>query len=163
MYVAPGAALPSATLGELVEGELRTVTTTDVFGRHKAVIVGVPAAFSPVCSKLHMPNFVELAPRFRSAGFEVIACISSSNPWSLSAWAAQIDPEHRIHFLSDANLEFGRACGLVTSHTGMHLGTCLSRFTMTLAGGRVERVAVETSILQVTCSSAEGVCNTAFP
>ena len=155
MLIQPGIRIPSSTFAEITAGELHIRQSDELFAGKRIAVIGVPAPFSPVCTQVHLPKFVEMAPKMLASGFDMMVCISSNDPWSFTAWGKQIDPDGRLRFLSDGNLDFGRACCLTATHKEFFLGTCLARFSMIAKDQVVERVAVERSILEVTCSSAE--------
>jgi peroxiredoxin len=154
MRIAPGDHLPDCQFGEIENGELRTRSTVDIFATKRVALIGAPAAFSPVCTRLHLPRFVALAPQMLASGFDAVVCVSTSTPWSLAAWAAQIDPAGLLRFISDGNRDFSRGCGLTAVHKEIFLGVCMARFSMTVHDQVVQRVAVENSVMEVTCSSA---------
>jgi len=154
-HIQPGSRLPRVRLAELVDGEMRVCETSALFKEKRSAIVGIPGVFSPVCSRVHLPQFVTLAPAMLASGFDLVVCIAPDDPWSLSAGARQIDPQGHLRFLSDGNLDFGRACRLTSKQPDLFMGECLDRFSMIVVDGVVEKISVETSILEVTCSAAE--------
>ncbi|CAN2391765.1 Peroxiredoxin 5, partial [Pristimantis euphronides] len=58
----------------------------DVFGNKKGVLFGVPGAFTPGCSKTHLPGYVLQADDLKSCGVEVLACISVNDAFVVSEW-----------------------------------------------------------------------------
>ena len=143
---------PQAVFAELVGDEVRHVPSGDVFGFRRAVIIGVPGAFTPVCTERHLPDFVAQAPRLLASGIDVIACITPNDPWVNAAWSKQIDPKGKIRMLSDGNLDFCRALGLTASAREWNLGERSRRYLMQLRGGRIDRISVERSIIEVACT-----------
>lgn len=45
------------------DGMVRSMNLQELFGKKKGVLVGVPGAFTPTCSKVHLPEFVDKASR----------------------------------------------------------------------------------------------------
>ena len=152
--ISVGGRLPNVPLAELHAGQLRPVWPQQAFGGRRAIIVGSPAAFSPVCSRLHVPGFVDSVPSLRQSGYDEVVCVTPDNPWALEAWAGDIDPQRRIRFLSDGNMKFGRALGLTTKVEDLFLGECFERFVLIVRNCFVEKVSVETSPVDVRCTSA---------
>jgi peroxiredoxin len=150
-----GQRLPPIMLGELVFGELRRVNIETLLSGRRAVIFGVPGAFTPVCSQRHAPEFVAKAQMLKESGFDLVICIGPNDPWVMAAWSETIDPDHRIRFLSDGNLEFARRSGLTERHPDHFLGERVKRFVMITQDAVVQHLGVETTLLTVSCSSAE--------
>ncbi|MBN9319785.1 MAG: peroxiredoxin [Caulobacterales bacterium] len=143
---------PQAVFAELVGDEVRTVTSSELFKVQRAVVIGVPGAFTPVCTQKHLPDFVAQAPRLVASGIDLIACVTPNDPWVNAAWSKQIDPRGKIRMLSDGNLDFCRALGLTGSAREWNLGERSRRYLMQLRGGRIDRISVERSILEVACT-----------
>ena len=54
----------------------------------KFVIFGVPGAFTPGCSKTHLPGYVSSAGDLKAKGVKDIFCIAVNDPFVMSAWGA---------------------------------------------------------------------------
>ena len=153
----PGQRIPYAALAELHDGEISLTHTEQLFAGRSAVVMGMPGAFTPVCSQQHLPNFIGSAERLKAAGYQMLICICPNDPWVIEAWARQIDPQRRIRFLSDGNLELTRKLGLVSRVEGYHLGDRSERYTMILRDAVIEKLAVEQDILQFSCTTSDAV------
>lgn len=153
-----GQRIPSARVAETNRyGDIEGQYSDMLFVGARVLIVGVPGAFTPVCSNKHLPPIIERAGELRRAGFTDLFCLAASDPFSTQAWAEQIDPTHQLQFVSDGNLSFARACGLTTDESAFFLGVRSRRFTMVLQDLVVARLNVEASVLDVTCSAAEAI------
>jgi len=150
-----GTRIPQVRLGEMVEGQLRAVRASDIFGRGACAIAGMPGAFTPICSEKHLPSLLRNADRLREAGFSEVACIVTSNAFSLDAWARSADPDRKVRFLSDGNRIFTRTLGLTTHEPRFFLGECSMRYLMTTREGVIETIRVEDAMLDVTCSNPD--------
>merc|ERR1719369_777718 len=81
--VAVGDKIPSVTLFEDTpggKGELASLCA----GK-KVVIFGVPGAFTPGCSKTHLPGYVSAAEGMKAKGVEEIVCMSVNDPFVMEA------------------------------------------------------------------------------
>jgi peroxiredoxin len=150
-----GTRVPAVRLGELVEGQLRAVRASDIFGRGASVIVGMPGAFTPLCSEKHLPNLISNADRLRASGFREIACVATSDPYSVEAWARAADPGRKVRFLSDGNLSLVRSLGLTTHATRHFLGECSERYMLTVRDGVIASVRVEDEITDFSCTRSD--------
>jgi peroxiredoxin len=152
-----GQRCPSVVLSELVGGALREVRSDLLFGGCKALVIGVPGAFTPVCHGSHLPDFVANADRFRAAGFTVIACVTPNDPWVNAAWSREIDPEGKIRMLSDGNLDFARQMGLTAVNRELFLGERSKRYLLQLRNAVVERMSVERLMVDYSCTRTDDV------
>ena len=155
--IAAGDRLPETRLAALVGDEVVAEPLWRLIGRGRVVLIGLPGAFTPVCTRVHVPGFVERAPALRASGFDAVVCIASNDPWTVREWARRLDPGGHLAFLSDGNLDFGRAAGLTTRAPELFLGECLSRFVIIASNGAVEKISVETSVHEVGCTLASAV------
>ena len=154
--ILPGDQLPDTRFGWLTaDGELKSATTRELFMRKRVIVVGVPGAFTPVCSRTHIPQFVSEAPTLLRSGFDRIVVMARNDPWAMEAWANVLDPERRLSFLSDGNLTFGRKIGLTMQAPEYFLGECLQRFVLIANDLVVERINVERSPDEVTSTAAQ--------
>lgn len=153
----PGRRVPNIMLGELYGDEIVTVHTEQLFLGVRAVVIGVPGAFTPVCSGQHLPNFIANAPRLKAAGFSLIACVAPNDPWTIDRWARDIDPDRHVRFLSDGNLAFTRALGLSARADSLFLGERSQRYVMTLRNAVIEKLRVEDDIVSLHCTHADAV------
>ena len=150
-----GLRLPAVRVGEMIDGQLRSVRATDVLAQGNVIIAGMPAAFSPVCSEKHLPSLVRNADRLRKAGFSEVVCVATSDPFSLDAWARVMDPARKVRFLSDRNLSFVRALGLSTHQPRLFLGECSERYMLTVRDGVIVSARVEADILELSCTESD--------
>jgi 2-Cys peroxiredoxin 5 len=142
-----GGRVPEVKLGYLKDGEVHGILARDVFQHHRAVVIGVPGAFIPVCTKQHIPDFVRSARRLRASGFTELVCIAPNDPFTLHAWALAVDPRKRLRFLSDGNLDFTGALGLTSTNRALFLGWRSERYMMIIENGIITRLRVEPDIL----------------
>ena len=83
----------------------------------------------------------------------MIGCIASNDPFVLQQWSKEIDPENKVTFLSDGNLEFAAALGLLQTEQSLFLGTRSERYSQSIENNLIKRLKVETSIFDVSCTS----------
>ncbi len=152
-----GQRAPSVTLGELRDGAVKPVQTEALLAGRRAVIIGVPGAFTPVCTTRHAPEFIAKADMFRAAGFSLLACIAPNDPWTVAAWAAQLDPQGKVRFLSDGNLDFARGLGLVQRNNEMFLGQRPMRYLLMTQDAVIERLKIEKHVVELTVTQPESL------
>ena len=60
MKIKPGEKLPEIDFFYLNEkNEVKKITTNDLFKKQKAIILGMPGAFTKTCSAVHLPGYVK--------------------------------------------------------------------------------------------------------
>jgi peroxiredoxin len=148
--ITPGSEIPGVQLGALRGDQIVRIDLRHRLLGCNALLIGLPGAFTPVCTREHIPDMKRSAARLRRAGYSRLICISSNDPYVLDLWRAQVDPEGDIEFLSDGNLDFGRATGLISEEPTHFLGRRVSRFLMTVVNGAVSRLVVEPDPLCLT-------------
>ncbi|RWW16436.1 hypothetical protein GW17_00019675 [Ensete ventricosum] len=111
--ISVGDKLPDSTLSYFgADGELKTVTVSELTKGKKAVLFAVPGAFTPTCSQKHLPGFVEKAGELRAKGVDTIACISVNDAFVMRAWKEDLKIGDEVLLLSDGNGEFTKALGV---------------------------------------------------
>lgn len=150
-----GARVPAVNLGYLDHGVVASTNAQDIFAGKRSVVLGVPGAFTPVCTKEHVPDFVASADRFIASGFHQLVCISPNDPFVLEAWQKIVDPRCKLKFLSDGNLDFCRTLGLCLKNEALFLGERSRRYMLIVEHLTIQRVRVEANILTFACTRAE--------
>jgi peroxiredoxin len=157
MAIKEGDALPlDVKFKELTGGGLNDVAARDVFKGKKVVVFAVPGAFTPTCSKEHLPGFVRQAEAFKKKGVDEVVCLAVNDAFVMDAWGEQQGAKGRVRLLADGNAEFTKAVGLDFDGSGFGLGMRSRRYAMLVNDGKVEELLVEPGA-GLTCSSAESV------
>jgi peroxiredoxin len=147
-----GMRVPGAMVAELEDGHVNPLTAHDVLFRGRSLVIGVPGAFTPLCTERHVPNLVQSAERLRRSGFDHLVCFVASDPFVTQAWQRVVDPKGWIRFVSDGNLNFCRALGLNTHEQSLFLGDRSERYLMIVQDGIIEKVRVEQRITDYSCT-----------
>jgi len=113
-----------------------------------------PGAFTPGCSNVHLPGFVQNAPQLRAKGVATIACVAVNDVFVLDAWSKAHGADD-ILMLSDGNAEFAEAMGLVQDGRGFGMGLRSKRYAAVLEDGVVRSIAVDApgQVDLATCSN----------
>jgi len=110
-----GDKIPSAVLkeGQADYGAPVDVNIADLIAGKKVAIFAVPGAFTPGCSKSHLPSFITAQDELKAKGVELTICIATNDAFVMEAWGRTSGgSDAGIIFLSDANAELSRALGL---------------------------------------------------
>jgi peroxiredoxin len=143
MTIKVGDKLPTISLKYMNKDGVQTATTDELFKGKKAVIFGLPGAFTPTCSAKHLPGFVTNADELKKKGVDVIACLSVNDAFVMDAWGKAQNAGDKVLMLADGNAEFAKATGLTMDGTGYGMGLRTSRWAMVLDDGKVQTLNVE--------------------
>jgi peroxiredoxin len=143
MAIKVGDKIPSVKLKTMADGQMKDVTTDEIFKGRKVVLFAVPGAFTPTCSAKHLPGFVDKAREIKARGVDTIACMSVNDAFVMSAWAKDRGVGDKILMLADGNADLARALGLEMDGTGIGFGVRSQRFALVAQDGVVKHLAVE--------------------
>jgi len=151
MSIEVGSVLPSAQLHEGNPGN--AVDVTEAFGTGKHVIFAVPGAFTPGCSKTHLPGYVEAAGRLKAKGIQSIACVAVNDAFVMEAWGKDQGTAGKVRMLADPLAAFTKALGLDVDAAALG-GTRSKRYAMVVEDGKVTELQVEPDGFGLSCSLA---------
>jgi peroxiredoxin len=144
MPIAVGDKVPDVevrTLGP--DGMPQAVRTGEVLGAGKVVLFAVPGAYTPGCSKIHLPGFVKGADELLANGVDKIACIAVNDAWVMDAWGREQGAGDKIQMLADGNGEFTKAMGLEFDGGVVGLGVRSQRYSAIIEDGVITDLNVE--------------------
>jgi peroxiredoxin len=141
------------------EGSPVSVRTGEVLGKGKVVLFAVPGAFTPGCSRVHLPGFVAQADDLKAKGVDTIACIAVNDAWVMDAWGQSQGVDGKILMLADGSGDFARAMDLVMDGTGFGLGLRSRRYAAVIEDGVISQLNVEETG-GISVSSCESVLAT---
>lgn len=154
MTIAVGDKLPDITVRTITSDGPVEVRTSEVLGTGKVVLFAVPGAFTPGCSNVHLPGFVEGGAELKAKGVDRIACIAVNDAFVMQAWGQAHGVGDDILMLSDGNGEFTRAVGLVLDGTGFGLGLRSKRYAAVIEDGVITSLDVDEKGIDLsTCSN----------
>ncbi|XP_068659393.1 peroxiredoxin-2E-1, chloroplastic-like [Aristolochia californica] len=144
--IAVGDKLPESTFSYFdSDGELQTVTISDLTKSKKAILFAVPGAFTPTCSQKHLPGFVEKSSELKAKGVDTLACISVNDAFVMKAWKENLKIGDEVLLLSDGNGDFTKAIGaeLDLRDKPVGLGVRSRRYAMLTEDGVVKVLNLE--------------------
>ena len=101
------------------------------------------SAFTPTCSKSHLPGFISQADAILSKGVDTIACMSVNDAFVMHAWGESQGVGDKLQMLADGNGEYAKALDLEMDASGFGMGTRSQRFAIIVDDGVATHVAVE--------------------
>jgi peroxiredoxin len=156
MSIQVGEKIPSVKLKTMSGGNMKDVSTDELFAGKKVVLFAVPGAFTPTCSAQHLPGFIAKAGDIRAKGVDTIACVSVNDAFVMDAWGKDRGAGDDIVMLADGNGDFAKAMGLDFDGSGIGFGVRSQRYALLAEDGVVKVLAVEEP-MKFEVSSAEAI------
>ena len=135
--ISVGDRIPDVTLRVVTEAGADPVASADLLGSGRVVLFAVPGAFTPTCSSVHLPSFVESAADLSAAGVDRIVCISVNDPFVMAAWGASQGVGEGIVLAADGNAQFTKAVGMEVDASRGQMGIRSKRYAMVIEDGVV--------------------------
>ncbi len=130
------------------------MTTGEVFAGKKVILFGVPGAFTPGCTKTHLPGFIADADKYREKGVDEIVCLTVNDAFVAGAWAESLGAAGKVRVLADPNAELTKHLGLELDLTGPFGlgGLRTKRFSAIVVNSEITVINVEPDNTGLTCS-----------
>merc|ERR1740137_14827 len=155
MPIQVGDAIPSVSVTEGTPNNKHNLA--ELFGDKKGVLFGVPGAFTPGCSKTHLPGYVSDFEKFKEKGVELVACMAVNDPFVMEAWGQAHGAEGKVRMLADAGGELTRAMDLELDAAAVLGNKRCKRFSMVVENGKVTAFNLEGDGTGLTCSLANEI------
>ncbi|XP_053988968.1 peroxiredoxin-5, mitochondrial [Hylaeus volcanicus] len=154
MVIAVGDKLPGIDLFE--DSPANKVNLAKIAAGKKIVVFAVPGAFTPGCSKTHLPGFIQKATDLRSKGIAEIFCIAVNDPFVMAAWGKEHGADGKVRMLADPTAQFTDALQLSVDLPVLG-GKRSKRYSMVLEDGVVKELNIEPDNTGLSCSLAENI------
>ena len=159
MSIVAGEKMPSGSFGVMKESDPDQVSTDDLFAGKKVILVSVPGAFTPTCSKGHLPGYIGHAEELAAKGVDTIACMAVNDVFVMDAWGKDRGVGDKVMMLADGNADYAKALGLDFDASAHGMGVRGQRFAIVVDDGIATHVAVEAAG-QLDVSKAESILAT---
>lgn len=146
--------IPHVDLWVLEQGRPVRVSSREVLGQGRVVLFAVPGAFTPGCSSVHLPGYVDHADELSAKDVDVVACVAVNDPWVMNAWSQSQGTEGKVLMLSDSDGEWTRALGMDLDTSARGLGPMRSkRYVAIIEDGVIAHLDIDRSgtIEATTC------------
>jgi len=153
--VAVGDKVPSIDLFENDPGT--KVNLASLCEGKKIVIFGVPGAFTPGCSKTHLPGYVEKAEEIKAKGVYEIICVAVNDPFVMAAWGENQSAGGKVRLLADTCGDLTKALGLELDLSAVLGNVRCKRFSMLVEDGTVTKINIEPDGTGLSCSLAANI------
>mmetsp|Transcript_8884 Transcript_8884/g.14793 ORF Transcript_8884/g.14793 Transcript_8884/m.14793 type:complete len:317 (+) Transcript_8884:6-956(+) len=135
-------------------------------GEGKSVLVGMPGAFTPTCSKEHLPGFIDASSQLRKLGVNTIAVVTTNDKFVNEEWAKNAGllggREQAITVLADGDAELVKTLGLAED-MGFGVGVRSKRFVLVCENGVVTNLLMDEGMDSCELTSAENLIKVLTP
>jgi len=121
----------------------------------KAIIFGLPGAYTSVCSAKHLPGYIKNYEKIREKGIDFVICISVNDPFVMNAWGKENNVGDKILMVGDPFLNFTKAIGAEVDKSARGLGIRSNRYTMLVDNLKVIKLQEEEDTGACEISAAE--------
>ena len=156
MKIKVGEKLPNADFFYLDDkNTVQKVNSSSLLKNQKVIIIGVPGAFTKVCSAKHLPGYVNHFDEAKKKGVTKIICLSVNDPNVMKAWGENQKVQGKIFMAADSLCEFTKLIGCDVDKSAKGLGIRSSRYTMLIENEVVKVVKEEEDTGSCEISAAE--------
>jgi len=156
MKIKEGEKIPSVDFFYINEsGVPEKIKSTKLLENHKAIVIGVPGAFTKVCSAKHLPGYVNNYDQAKKKGVTKIICVSVNDANVMKAWGDNQNVGDKIFMVADPYCEFTKSIGAEIDRTDKGLGMRSSRYTMLIENNVIKSIKAEEDTAACEISAAE--------
>ena len=155
MKIKEGDKLPDAKVFVInmnKEYEHKEIYTSEILNKDKIILFGLPGAFTPGCSKKHLPSFLESTAKLKEKNIRKVFCISINDPYVMEAWGKSYNLKDQLTLLADAKGDFTKSIGAEFNWRSWGLRS--KRYAMLLEDGVVKKLVVEEGKCELTAADS---------
>ena len=157
MTIKTGDKLPAGTFKFMSAEGPKEISTDELFTGKHVVLFSVPGAFTPTCSKEHLPSYVKNYDKIKAQGVDTIACLSVNDVFVMGAWGKDQGVGDKVVMLADGSGDYAKKLGLELDLRDKGLGVRGKRFSMIVKNGVVEKLNIDEGKYEM--SGAEATCS----
>jgi len=156
MKIKEGDKLPDAKVHILdinnKEYKHKEISTSEILAKDKIILFGLPGAFTPTCSKKHVPSFLESTKELKKKKIKKVFCISINDPFVMEAWGKSYNLKDELTLIADVKGDFTKSIGAEFNWRGWGLRS--KRYTMLLEDGVVKKLVEEEGKCELTTAES---------
>ena len=124
--------------------EVQKAGSNDLFSNKKIILIGMPGAFSPTCSTMHMPGFIKSVKEFKDLGIDEIFCVLVNDVYVAKVWGETTGATKAgIKIITDPLSILAETLDLEFTVKGTGLLRRLQRFTALIKNKKIEKLYYE--------------------
>ena len=138
--------------------EVQKARSIELFDNKKIILIGMPGAFSPTCSMMHLPSFIKSAKEFKDLGFEEIFCVLVNDVYVAKVWGESTGATKAgIKIITDPLSILAETLDMEFTVKGTGLLRRLQRFTAVITNNKIDRLYFEKERGVCDMTSAQSV------
>ena len=149
MKIKEGDRLPDAKVF-IIDKQHKEIPTSEILNKGKVILFGVPGAFTPTCSKQHLPSFLQSAEKLKNKDIKKVFCISINDPYVMEAWGKSYNLKNELILLADVKGNFTKSIGAEFNWRDWAVRS--KRYTMLIEEGVVKKLVVEEGKCELTAA-----------
>lgn len=118
------------------------VSSQELFNKKNVIVFGLPGAFTPTCSSVHLPGFEKHYNDFKALGIDDIYCLSVNDAFVMKQWADKLGVT-KVRMLPDGNAAFTRDMGMLVKKENLGFGERSWRYSMLVKNGIIKKLFIE--------------------
>ena len=143
MSIEIGQKIPNTTVYVMGDSGPESHETAQLFADKKTVLFALPGAFTPTCSRSHLPGYIDQFEAFAQKGVDQIICLSVNDAWVMDAWGKAQGADDKVTMVGDGNGDLSRELGFLVDMSGSGFGERSIRYAMIIENGVVTHLNVE--------------------
>ncbi len=118
------------------------VSSKEIFSGKKVVVLGLPGAFTPVCTSTHLPGYEANYDTFKKLGVDEVYCLSVNDAFVMKQWSDKLGVRN-VNMLPDGNAAFTRGMGMLVKKENLGFGDRSWRYSMLVKDGTIQKLFIE--------------------
>ena len=124
--------------------EVQKASSSELFSNRKIILIGMPGAFSPTCSMMHLPSFIKSVKKFESLGIDEIFCVLVNDVYVAKVWGETTGATKAgIKIITDPLSILAETLDFEFTVKGTGLLRRLQRFTAVIKNRKIENLYFE--------------------
>ena len=124
--------------------EIQKAASSELFNNKKIILIGMPGAFSPTCSMMHLPGFIKNVKEFKRLGINEIFCVLVNDVYVAKVWGETTGATKAgIKIITDPLSVLAETLDFEFTVKGTGLLRRLQRFTAVIDDKKIEQLYFE--------------------
>ncbi len=138
--------------------EIQKASSSKLFENKKTILIGMPGAFSPTCSMMHLPSFIKSVREFELLGIDAIFCVLVNDVYVAKVWGETTGATKAgIKIITDPLSVLAETLDFEFTVKGTGLLRRLQRFTAIINNKKIEKLYFEKERGVCDITSAQSV------